>query len=123
MNNKIKLITDQFVTRLFAMPEVIEYKASLLKYENNEEIKTLTERYRLLSVDFQKKQHNGTLTQEEINEVRSIVSKLRSHPLQSEIQNKQAELIGVLQECNNEISSVINMDFTKIAAPASSCCS
>ncbi|MHB1686424.1 MAG: YlbF family regulator [Ignavibacteriaceae bacterium] len=123
MNNQIKSIADQFVNRLFAVPEVIEYNETLGKYENNEEIKSLTGRYNSLAVDFQKKQYDGSLTQEEINEMRSIVSKLRSHPLENEIQNKQSELVGVLHECNDEISSVINMDFAKIAAPSSGCCS
>lgn len=123
MDNQIKSIADQFVNKLFAMPEVIEYNETLNKYENNEEIKSLTAKYDSLSVDFQRKQYDGTLTQEEINEMRSIVNKIRSNPLENEIQNKQAELVGVLQECNDEISSVLSMDFAKIAAPSSSCCS
>jgi len=123
MNNQIKSITDIFVKKLFAMPEIIEYNEALAKYENNEEIKSLTGKYDALAPDFQKRQYDGTLTQEEINEMRTIVNKIRSHPLENEIQNKQAELVGVLQECNYEISSVLNMDFAKIAAPSSSCCS
>jgi len=123
MDNQIKIIADQFVNRLFAVPEIISYNETLNNYENNEEIKSLTEKYNSLAVDFQRKQYDGTLTQEEINDMRSVVDKIRSHPLENELQNKQNELLRVLQECNDEISSVLNMDFAKIAAPSSSCCS
>jgi|GEM_PF-1089513 cell fate (sporulation/competence/biofilm development) regulator YlbF (YheA/YmcA/DUF963 family) len=123
MNNQIKSIADQFVNRLFAVPEVIEYNEALDKYENNEEIKSLMGRYNSLAVGFQQKQYNGTLTQEEITEMRELVNSIRSHQLENEIQNKQALLVGILQECNDEISSVLNMDFAKIAAPSSGCCS
>jgi cell fate (sporulation/competence/biofilm development) regulator YlbF (YheA/YmcA/DUF963 family) len=123
MDNQIKSIADQFVNRLFAVPEVIEYNEALDKYENNEEMKSLTGRYNSLAAGFQQKQYDGTLTQEEITEMRSLVNSIRSHPLENEIQNKQALLVGILQECNDEISSVLNMDFAKIAAPSSGCCS
>lgn len=123
MDNQIKIIADQFVNRLFALPEVIDYNETLDKYENNEEIKSLKEKYNSLAADFQKKQYDGTLTQEEINEMRTIVNKIRSNILELEVQEKQAALVGILQECNDEISSVLNMDFAKIAAPSTGCCS
>jgi cell fate (sporulation/competence/biofilm development) regulator YlbF (YheA/YmcA/DUF963 family) len=123
MDSQIKSIADQFVNRLFAVPEVIDYNETLDKYENNEEIKTLTEKYNSLAAGFQQKQYDGTLTQEEITEMRALVNSIRSHPLEIEIQNKQALLVGILQECNDELSSVLNMDFAKIAAPSSGCCS
>lgn len=123
MDNQIKSIADQFVNRLFAVPEIIGYNEALDKYENNEEIQGLIEKYNSLSSEFQQKQYVGTLTQEEINEMRSLINSIRSHPLENEIQNKQALLAGILQECNDEISSVLNMDFAKIAAPSSGCCS
>jgi cell fate (sporulation/competence/biofilm development) regulator YlbF (YheA/YmcA/DUF963 family) len=123
MDSQIKSIADQFVNRLFAVPEVIDYNETLDKYENNEEIKTLTEKYNSLAAGFQQKQYDGTLTQEEITEMRALVNSIRSHPLEIEIQNKQALLVGILQECNDELSSVLNMDFAKLAAPSSGCCS
>ncbi len=123
MDNQIKLIADQFVNRLFAVPEVIEYNEALDKYENNEEIKSLTKKYNSLAAGFQKKQYDGSLTQEEITEMRSLVNSIRSNPLENEIQDKQAQLVSILQECNDEISSILTMDFAKVAAPSSSCCS
>ena len=122
MDNQIKSIADQFVNRLFAVPEVIEYNEAINKYENNEEIQTLTEKYNSLAAGFQQKQYDGSLTQEEITEMRSLVNSIRSNPLEKEIQDKQAQLVSILQECNDEISSVLTMDFAKVAAPSSSCC-
>ncbi len=123
MDNQIKSIADQFVNRLYAVPEVLEYNDALNKYENNEEIQTLIKKYNSLAVDFQRKQYDVTLTQEEITEMRSLVNSIRSHPLEIDVQNKQQLLVDILRECNDEISSVLNMDFAKIAAPSSSCCS
>ncbi len=122
MDNQIKSIADQFVNRLFAVPEVIEYNEAINKYENNEEIQTLTEKYNSLAAGFQQKQYDGSLTQEEITEMRSLVNSIRSNPLENEIQDKQAQLVSILQECNDEISSILTMDFAKVAAPSSSCC-
>lgn len=122
IDNQTKFVADNFIRSLQAMPEVIDYLDALSAYENDNEINSLTERYYTLSSEFQKKQYDGTLTQEEISELRQIVSKIQSNPLNINLAEKQNAIKSILQECNVNISNEISMDFAKLAAP-SSCCS
>ena len=122
IDNQTKFVADNFIRSLQAMPEVIDYLDALSAYENDNEINSLTERYYTLSSEFQKKQYDGTLTQEEISELREIVSKIQSNPLNINLAEKQSAIKSILQECNVNISNEISMDFAKLAAP-SSCCS
>lgn len=122
IDNQTKFVADNFIRSLQAMPEVIDYLDALSAYENDNEINSLTERYYTLSSEFQKKQYDGTLTQEEVSELREIVSKIQTNPLNINLAEKQNTIKGTLQECNVNISNEILMDFAKLAAP-SSCCS
>lgn len=122
IDNQTKFVADNFIRSLQAIPEVIDYLDALSAYENDNEINSLTERYYTLSSEFQKKQYDGTLTQEEISELREIVSKIQSNPLNINLAEKQNAIKNILQECNVNISNEISMDFAKLAAP-SSCCS
>ncbi len=122
IDNQTKFVADNFIRSLQAMPEVIDYLDALSAYENDNEINSLTEMYYTLSSEFQKKQYDGTLTQEEISELREIVSKIQSNPLNINLAEKQSAIKSILQECNVNISNEISMDFAKLAAP-SSCCS
>lgn len=122
IDTQLKNIADNFIRSLQSIPEVIEYITALESYENDEEIKILTDKYYSLSAEFQKKQYDGTLTQEEINELRTIGKKIQNNPLNLNLAEKQNNIKSILQECNVNISNEISMDFAKLAAP-SSCCS
>lgn len=122
IDTQLKNIADNFIRSLQSIPEVIEYITALDSYENDEEIKILTDKYYSLSAEFQKKQYDGTLTQEEINELRTIGKKIQNNPLNLNLAEKQNNIKSILQESNVNISNEISMDFAKLAAP-SSCCS
>lgn len=122
MEKQIEYVADDFVRALQSVPEVIEYLDALSKYENDEEINNLTEKYFSLANEFQKKQYEGTLTQEEINEIRTIASQIQNDPLNTELTKTQNQIKEILQQCNVTISNEISMDFAKLAAPASGCC-
>lgn len=121
IDNQTKFIADNFIRSLQAMPEVMDYLDALSAYENDTEINNLTNKYYSLSGEFQKKQYDGTLTQEEISELRDIASKVQTNPLNINLAEKQNNIKSILQECNVNISNEISMDFAKLAAP-SSCC-
>lgn len=121
IDTQTKFIADNFIRSLQAMPEVMDYLDALSAYENDEEINNLTEKYYTLSGEFQKKQYDGTLTQEEISELREIASKVQTNPLNINLAEKQNNIKSTLQECNVNISNELSMDFAKLAAP-SSCC-
>lgn len=122
MEKQIEYVANDFVRALQSVPEVIEYLDALSKYENDEDINNLTEKYSLLTNEFQKKQFEGNLTQEEIDEIRTIASQIQNNPLNNELTKKQNQIKEILQQCNVTISNEISMDFAKLAAPASGCC-
>lgn len=122
IDTQTKFIADNFIRSLQAMPEVMDYLDAVSAYENDSEINSLTEKYYTLSGEFQKKQYDGTLTQEEIGELREIASKVQTNPLNINLAEKQNNIKSILQECNVNISNELSMDFAKLAAP-SSCCS
>jgi len=115
---QIKNIADIFIRSLQSLPEVIEYYDTLSKYENDDEMKVLTQKYYLLSSEIQKKQYDGNLTQEKIDELRSIIQKIQNNPINIELYEKQNNLRNILIECNNLISDELGMDFAKLVAPS-----
>jgi cell fate (sporulation/competence/biofilm development) regulator YlbF (YheA/YmcA/DUF963 family) len=121
MEKQIEYVADEFVRALQATPMVIDYMEALAKVESNEEITNLTEKYHTLSAEFQKKQYDGTITQEEINELRTLISKIQNNALNIALAEKENLLKIILQGCNAAISNEISMDFAKLAAP-SRCC-
>ena len=121
MEKQIEYVADEFVRALQSIPVVIEYTEALAKAENNEEILRLTEKYNYFAADFQKKQYDGSLTQEEINELRALASKIQNNALNVELADKKNLLKIILLGCNANISNEIAMDFAKLAAP-SGCC-
>ena len=118
LDTQIKYIADNFIRSLQSTAEVIEYAEALDKFEKDEEISSLTERYNSLSADFQKKQYDGTLTQEEISELRTLASQIQNNSLNIELAEKQNSIRSILQGCNASISNEISMDFAKLAAPS-----
>ena len=118
MEKQIEYVADDFVRALQATPEVIEYLGALDKYESDEELSSLTEKYYTLSAEFQKKQYDGTLTQPEIAELRRLASKIQNNSLNKELAEKQNSVKEILQSCNASISNEISMDFAKLAAPS-----
>ncbi|VAX28985.1 hypothetical protein MNBD_IGNAVI01-3079 [hydrothermal vent metagenome] len=122
MNNQIKLSADQLADAIKESEEVREYIKAVDDYNNDEEINSLIEKYYSMNTDFQKIQKARTLTQEERDNMKSIVDRLNSNQLTSNVQNVENKMLDLLIECNGEISAVINMDFAKLAAPSTSCC-
>lgn len=118
MEKQIEYVADDFVRALQATPEVIGYADALAKFENDEEISGLTERYHSLSAEFQKKQYDGTLTQPEIAELRRLAFSIQNNPLNKKLVEKQNTVKEILQEINGVISAEISMDFAKLAAPS-----
>lgn len=121
MEKQIENIADEFVRALKSTLVVIEYIEALANMESNKEITSLKEMYYSLSAEFQKKQYDGSLTQEEINELRALASKIQNNTLNVELTDKKNLLKITLQGCNANISNEISMDFAKLAAP-SGCC-
>lgn len=122
MNNQTKISANQFVEALKESYAVREYLKAVNDYNNDEEINQLTEKYYTLNADYKNIQKTRVLTQEEKDEMNTIINNLNSHQLTGNIRNVESKMLDLLIECNGEISAIINMDFAKLAAPSTSCC-
>lgn len=122
MNDQIKLSADKFVEALKDTLQVREYLNAVDEYNSNSEMKKLLDKYYRKSNDFSEIQKSRALTEEEKNEMKSIVNEINTHFLTKQIQKAEVEMLELLIDCNVEISSVLELDFAKTAAPQSSCC-
>lgn len=121
MEKQIEYIVDDFVRTLQSMSQVIEYIETLEKIENDKEISDFNKKYHSLAADFQTKQYDGTLTQDEISELRTLASKIQNNSINIELAEKENSIKKILQGSNAAISNEISMDFAKLASP-STCC-
>ncbi len=119
LDSLIQKKADNLIDAIQSLPETKEFLEALEKYENDEELKSLRERYFLLSEEFQRKQYEGTLTQSEILELRQIATKFQNNHLTVNLLEKQEKLEAILRKINNVISSEISMDFARLASPSS----
>lgn len=118
VEKQIEYLANDFIRALQAMPQVNEYIEAYYNFINDTEIVALTEKYNLLSVEFREKQYEGTLTQEEISELRMLTSEIHGNIINIKYAEKQNNLKIILRECNVSISNEISMDFAKLAAPS-----
>jgi cell fate (sporulation/competence/biofilm development) regulator YlbF (YheA/YmcA/DUF963 family) len=118
---QLKLAAEEFVRYLSSSSPMKEFHNTERVYQHNLELKKLREEYVSLAREFQKRQTNGTLTQEEINKIRSMQSTLSKHPVAVQYSQAQQTMVMMLQDCNTVISEVLGFDFAATAAPAASC--
>lgn len=113
---QIKQKADKLVDAIQSLPETKEFLEALQNYENDEELKSLREKYFFLSKEFQKKQYDGTLTQSEIVELRQLAAQIQKNPLTMHLIDKQEKFKAILQDINNSISNEISMDFARLVS-------
>jgi cell fate (sporulation/competence/biofilm development) regulator YlbF (YheA/YmcA/DUF963 family) len=70
---------------------------------------------------FQKKQSAGTISEQDINRMRTLQSNVNLHPHTVELLRSQQEIAELLQQCNQQISEVLGLDFSAIAVPPGCC--
>ena len=90
-------------------------------YETDEELIEWRGAFNKAAEGFREMQAAGTLTEQEINRIRTLQSNLNLHPRTVEFLCAQQEMTELLRECNQQIFEVLGIDFSAIAAP-SGCC-
>jgi cell fate (sporulation/competence/biofilm development) regulator YlbF (YheA/YmcA/DUF963 family) len=90
-------------------------------FETDEELSQSRAVFNQAAQDFREMQDAGTLTEQEINRVRTLQSNLNMHPRTIEYMRAQQEMAELLQECNQQILEVLGLDFSAIAI-SSGCC-
>ena len=91
------------------------------RFESDEEVARSKEAFNQAAVSFREKQAAGTLTEQEINQIRILQSNLNQQPRLVEYLRAQQEMAELMQECNQQISELLGFDFSAIAVPSGSC--
>jgi cell fate (sporulation/competence/biofilm development) regulator YlbF (YheA/YmcA/DUF963 family) len=121
IDNQLKLAVEEFVRNLSSSQAVKEFQSAQTEYQNNPDVKKMQEEYVSVAQNFQQKQTNGTLTQEDINVIRQLQANLNRHPAIIRYAQTQQMMVMMLQDCNSAISEMLGFDFAATAAPTSSC--
>jgi cell fate (sporulation/competence/biofilm development) regulator YlbF (YheA/YmcA/DUF963 family) len=91
------------------------------RFESDEDLSRSREAFNQAARTFREKQTAGTLTEQEISQIRALQSKMNLHPRTVEYLRVQQEMAELMQECNQQISELLGFDFSAIAAPSGSC--
>jgi cell fate (sporulation/competence/biofilm development) regulator YlbF (YheA/YmcA/DUF963 family) len=113
---------DVFVTALETDESISAFREAKRRFDQNEELKALRTTYSERLPELQRKQADGTLTQEDINAMRSLQEKINGHPVTVEMLRTQEQATKVLQESNSTISEILGFDFSATAASPAGCC-
>jgi len=121
MEATLKIAADEFVSALQNNETVRTFQAAREAYRNDEELHGLRTDYSQILEQLQGKQLDGTLTEEDIAQLKSLQQKINQHPSTTMMIESQDKLVGELASCNIEISNLLGFDFSATAAPTSAC--
>jgi len=110
-----------FARSLKSMEAVKRFFEARRRFETDEELSRCRESFNQAARTFRENQAAGTLTEQEINRVRTLQSSMNLHPRTVEYLLAQQEMAELLQECNQQIFEVLGLDFAAIAIPKGCC--
>lgn len=122
ISTELQNAADAFVTALETDESISAFREAKRRFDRNEELKELRTTYFERLPELQRKQADGTLTQEDINALRSLQEKVNGHPVTVEMLRTQEQATRVLQESNSTISEILGFDFSATTASPAGCC-
>ncbi|MCA1753516.1 MAG: YlbF family regulator [Spirochaeta sp.] len=121
MEDTLKNAADEFVTALENDTTVREFQKAREAFRNDTELHDLRSDYSQILQQLQSKQLDGTLTEEDIAQLKTLQLKINEHPSTTMMIETQDKVTGVLASCNMEMSNLLGFDFSATAAPAAAC--
>lgn len=121
MEVQLQQAVDYFCSILGNDPHFSNFKGTKDDFFNDAELKALRIRYNELLLVARKKQYDGTLTQEELDSVRSLQAQVSNHPITQRYVETREEVLNVLNDCNKEISELLGFNYAQVAAPPANC--
>lgn len=112
---------DEFVRVLAASPVVSAFQEATASLEGDEELTALRNQHVKMTEQFRSKQFDGSLTQEDISNLRAMFERVSKHPLNVQFAAARNEALRLLGSCNEAMSSLLGFDFAANAAPAAAC--
>jgi len=121
MDAKLQEAANQFIESLQNNDTIAQFRTARETFENDAGLHELRSTYGALVEEFQQKQADGTLTEEDINELRALQQKVNAHPTTTAMIQAQNDVQAVLGDCNAALSNTLGFDFAATAAPAAAC--
>lgn len=119
--DKLKQSITEFTATLRDDPAVIEFRAAEATLESDPAFARLSEDYNARVREFQTRQTEGTLTQDDINSLRELQARVNEHPAAQRFIAAREEVSALVHDCNHEISSLLGFDFGAAAGPRGGC--
>lgn len=121
METVLEKAAHGFTAALKADPAVKSFFAAREAYEANEEVYNMRMKYTQLVHDLRIKQTEGSLTEEDVAELRALEEQVNAHEATRALSSAQAKTIELLQSCNTAISERVGFDYASSAAAPKSC--
>lgn len=121
LNSELRQAAERFVTSVRGATEFDAYLKAHIECQSDPVLRGIRKRFNERSAELQTKQSRGTLTQEEIDELRELQRNLNEHPVTTRYIHARQALVTSLQEHNRAVGQELGFDFASAAA-AKSCC-
>ncbi len=114
--------TREFVTALKAAPSVRRFMVAQRRFQTDPGVQRLLADAQRKAQTFQRARQDGTLQEEQIQEVREAQARFSDHPLAQEFLLARDAAATFLQQTNRVISEILGLDFGQTVGPAGGAC-
>ncbi len=121
LSTPLLLAAENFVVAIESSKEFDGFMKAKAVFKNHPELHMIRKRFDERATQLQPRQTAGTLTQDEISELRALQGKLNAHPVTSQFIRARINMVAALQDCNRALSAELGFDFAAAAAPPSCC--
>jgi cell fate (sporulation/competence/biofilm development) regulator YlbF (YheA/YmcA/DUF963 family) len=113
--------TDSLIQNLLAAEPFLAYHQSQAQIEADPQTRGLLQHLSVLQARLRRKQADGSVTEAELGELSTVQAQVRANATITDYAQTQQEAVNFLREINQEISSLLGVDFASLARQ-SSCC-
>lgn len=127
MNNNVTIppelqeATQNLIDNLRASEAFLTYQKALTSMNSDPEAHALLERLSTKQAELRRKQSTNSVTQLDVEELRTIQMQVQSYPAIMDYAVSQQDAVSLLREINQEISELLGVDFASLAKQ-STCC-
>ena len=118
---QLNLALNNLAEKIKFSEPVNNYQTALEQFTTDSEAQKIMKDLSALQKVIRQKQGSNQITQQDLQELRSLQSKAQENKVIASYANSQQEAIGQLREINAEISSLLGVDFASLAKK-SGCC-
>jgi cell fate (sporulation/competence/biofilm development) regulator YlbF (YheA/YmcA/DUF963 family) len=107
--------TDGLIQNLLASEPFLAYQKSREQFKSDSQAHALIERLSALQAEFRRQQTNGSVTQTDIDELRTVQAQVQANATLIAHASTQQWAVNFLREINQEISQLLGVDFAILA--------